>query len=168
MQKLNRGRMPVGLKAVRWVIVVAGILLAGQAMLRAGESSGKEAEAFRNILEGAYRVSCGEFESLRDYYVEEAEIINNGLQMTLDETVDELRGSLSSVMGLSCSYSPKIRVHHVSGDLAYAVVRESIRLTASEIGERQIEQLCTYIFSRSKKGWKIAHDHCSSVPGLSV
>ena len=123
---------------------------------------------FLAILSGAYRVSCNSVESLRDYYLSDAEIIHDGRQMALDEIIKELKESAASLSGLVCTYEPKVRSIRVSEDFVYLVVRETIRLSAREMGDQEIQQLCTYIFMRMGSVWKISHDHCSSIPGLTV
>lgn len=153
------------------IAIVAAIaaLLIGQNGVRASEeTAGKDEAAFIDILNGAYRVSCDDVSLLRKYYLEDAEIINNGRQVTLDETINELQDSISAVKNLQCSYQPKLRSMRIDKTLAYVVVRETISLSAPEFGDQKIEQLCTYIFLKKDKIWMIAHDHCSSVPGMAV
>jgi ketosteroid isomerase-like protein len=125
-------------------------------------------KVFLTILNKAYQASCNDIESLRDYYLSDAEIINDGRQMTLDEIIKELKQSTASLTGLVCIYEPKVRASRKTAQFAYIVVRETIRLSAHEMEEQEIQQLCTYVFSKKESGWKIVHDHCSSVPGLMV
>ena len=155
-------------KVVSGILMVVLSIVGGQNVLNAVVPVSKEEETFLEILSAAYRVSCREAESLRKYYLEDAEIINNGRQVTLDETIKELKQSFSSLTGLTCNYEPKVRARRFGRELAYIVVRESIHLSAHEMGEQDIQQICTYIFVRRTDDWKIAHDHCSSIPGLMV
>lgn len=149
-------------------VIISASLMTGLGVLRATEPAVGQDEPFLKILEGSYDVSCKNVEALRGYYLEDAEIINNGRQVSLDDTIKELTQSLSSIESLECSYEPTVRARRIGKDLAYLVVREVIRLSSREAGEQQIDQLCTYVFLKTEVGWKIAHDHCSSVPGLSI
>jgi ketosteroid isomerase-like protein len=159
----------VSFKSVGMVgTVLAVLFLVGLGALRATEPAVGQDEPFLKILEGSYDVSCKNVEALRGYYLEDAEIINNGRQVTLEDTIKELKQSLSSLKSLECSYEPTVRARRISKDMAYLVVREIIRLSSEEAGEQQIDQLCTYVFMKTEVGWKISHDHCSSVPGLSI
>lgn len=149
-------------------VILSASLMIGLGALRATEPEDSRDQPYLKILKGSYDVSCKNVEALRGYYLEDAEIINNGRQVSLDDTIQELKQSLSSLKSLKCTYEPTVRARRIGKDLAYLVVREIIRLSSEEAGEQQIDQLCTYIFLKTEVGWKIAHDHCSSVPGLSV
>ncbi len=150
------------------IVLVSLSFMACQSILRATEPSKTGEEIFLEILNAAYRVSCQDVDALRKYYLMDAEIINNGRQGTLEEMVKELKKSLSSLSGLSCSYQPMIRASRINEELAYIVVREIIQLSAREVADQQIQQLCTYVFLKTGSSWKIAHDHCSTVPGLAI
>ncbi|MBI3609566.1 MAG: nuclear transport factor 2 family protein [Nitrospirae bacterium] len=143
-------------------------LIFGPDPLRAAEKSAEKEEVFLKVLDAAYQVSCNDADRLRDYYLANAEIISDGLQSTLDETIKELKQSMNPLPGLTCSYQPKVRASRIGPEMAYLVVRESIRLSVHEKGEQRIEQLCTYVFLKDGSRWKIAHDHCSMVQGETV
>lgn len=147
------------------VVGLTMLLLFASGRPQAAEAPNDSREAFLKILDSAYEASCGEVDRLRKYYLADAEIINDGRQVTLDETIKELKQSMVSLQGLTCGYEPRVRSTRVSGDLAYVVVRETIRLAAQEMAEQRIQQVCTYVFSRKDAQWWIAHDHCSSVQG---
>ena len=149
-------------------IAVLSLMVGQDALTSTKPGTQKDESAFLKVLVGAYYVSCFDVESLRDYYLKDAEIINNGRQVTLDDTIKELKESISTLSDLKCSYKPKIRSSRIEKKIAYIVVRETIELSAQEIGEQRIQQLCTYIFSKKRSKWKIAHDHCSSIPGMAV
>lgn len=131
----------------------------------AEEAPNGSQEAFLKILDSAYEASCGEVDRLRKYYLADAEIINDGRQVSLDETIKELKQSMVSLQGLTCAYEPRVRSTRVAGEIAYLVIRETIRLAAAEMTEQRIQQVCTYVFTRKDSRWWIAHDHCSSVQG---
>ena len=128
----------------------------------------KKDEPFLKILHMAYKVSCQDAGSLKDYYFQDAEIIHDGRQMTLDETIKELEKTVFSVTELSCHYQPKVRASRHGEKMAYLVVRETIRLTAYEMDSVLLQQICTYVFLKKRADWKISHDHCSSIPGMAV
>ena len=137
----------------------------GGPQIRAEERDDKP---FLKILNSAYQVSCQDVEALRNFYFKDAEIIHNGRQITLEETIKELEKSVSSMKDLSCHYQPKVRARRHGKKMTYLVVRETIRLSAPEMDEILVQQICTYIFRKNGSDWKITHDHCSSVPGLAV
>lgn len=155
------------------VLVAVIVLLSGQQWMpiwtesefRAEE---KKDEPFLKILRMAYQVSCRDVESLKDYYFQDAEIIHNGRQVTLDETIKELEQSLSSMTELNCHYQPKVRASRHGEKMTYLVVRETIRFSAHEMDSVLLQQICTYVFLKQQSDWKISHDHCSSVPGMTV
>ena len=156
-------------KKVGWRILIFLLpLWVSHTPLHALQPVADENKVFLTILNNAYQASCNNIELLRRYYLSDAEIINDGRQLTLDEIIKELKQSTASLTGLICTYEPKVRASRKTAQLAYIVVRETIRLSAHEMEEQEIQQLCTYVFSKTESGWKISHDHCSSVPGLTV
>ncbi len=122
-------------------------------------------EPFLKVLEGAYEVSCGNVDRLVDYYLEDAEIIHDGRQTTLRETITELKRSLGTMKDLQCVYQPKVRGIRIGGEIAYLVVRETLRMSSESMGEQAFQQVCTYVFLKVGSKWMIGHDHCSTIPG---
>ena len=155
-------------KAGFGIIVSLLLFMIGQNVLQAIQLTTEKEEVFLKILDAAYQASCSNVELLRDYYLSDAEIIHDGRQLTLDEIIKELKQSISSSSGLTCIYKPMVRASRTDDRFAYLVIRETLILDAPEMGRREIQQLCTYVFSRAGSGWRIAHDHCSSIPGLAT
>ena len=151
--------------ALRMLIPVLCLMPASN-LPQAAESTMETEAALLNILQAAYEASCKDADRVRDYYLADAEIINDGRLTTLDETINELKRSLGSLKDLTCSYRPKVRTSRIGDSISYLVVRETIRLSAHGTGEQRMEQVCTYVFlKKDGSRWKIAVDHCSSVPG---
>lgn len=155
------------------VLIAVIVFWGGQQLMPIGTESEiraeeKKDEPFLKILHMAYQVSCQDAESLKDYYFQDAEIIHDGRQMTLNETIQELERTVSSVTELSCHYQPKIRASRHGKKMAYLVVRETIRFTAHEMDSVLLQQICTYVFLKKQSNWKISHDHCSSISGMSI
>lgn len=153
-------------KAGLGILVSLLFSMVGQNDLHAIRLSAEKEDIFLKILAAAYQASCSNAELLHDYYLSDAEIIHDGRQLTLDETIKELKQSIAPLSGLTCVYQPKVRASRIDERLAYLVVRETLILEAHETGKKEIQQICTYVFLRTGSRWMIAHDHCSSIPGL--
>lgn len=123
---------------------------------------------FTTILKKSYEASCGDVEGLRDYYLPEAEIIHNGKQTTLKQTIEKLSRTLATMKGLSCDYKPRVQGSYIGDDFAFMTLRESIFISAEEIDRQEILQICTYIFLKKDGRWMITHDHCSEIDGQTV
>ena len=155
------------IKKAGWVISLFLLFyLIGQNVLQAIQPTTEKDDVFLRILAAAYQASCSNAEWLHDYYLSDAEIIHDGRQLTLDETIKELKQSIAPLSGLTCVYQPKVRASRTDDRFAYLVVRETLILEAHETGKKEIQQICTYVFSRTGSRWMIAHDHCSTIPGL--
>jgi len=154
---------------IGWIllIVMVATTVAGSA-LRAAESSMGNEKPFVEVLEKAYQASCDNADLLHNYYRPDAQIIHDGRQTTLNETIKEIKESIQPLQNLHCAYQPRVRTTRISGDMAYIVVRETLRLTASSMEPQQMEQLCSYIFLKDGSTWKIILDHCSTIPGETV
>lgn len=160
--------MTINLYPIRGVLFVLLTLGLPSQAVSAEKKDPHGEEIFLNVLKAAYDASCNDVDRLRDYYRADAEIIHDGRQSTTEETIKDLEGSLASTPNLTCSYQPRVRSLRVSGDLAYLVVRETIRISSQETGSRDLQQICSYVFLREGGRWKIAVDHCSSVEGETV
>jgi ketosteroid isomerase-like protein len=146
---------------------MVGIMIAEGALQAAEPSMGNE-KPFVEVLEKAYQASCNDADRLHDYYRSDAQIIHDGRQTTLDETIKEIKESTRPLQNLRCAYHPRVRTTRISGEMAYVVVRETLRLTANAMEPQDIEQICSYIFMKDGSAWKIILDHCSTVPGETV
>ncbi|MBI3812005.1 MAG: nuclear transport factor 2 family protein [Nitrospirae bacterium] len=136
--------------------------------LQAAEPPAEKDKPFVEILEGAYRVSCDNVARLSDYYRSDAQIIHDGRLTTLDETIKEIKESIRPLKDLHCTYQPRVRTSRISGDMAYLLVRETIRLAAGDLEPQEIQQICSYVFVKDGSRWKIILDHCTTVPGETV
>jgi len=148
------------------LILIACWMMGGA--LQAAESNTEKDAAFVKILEGAYQASCDDVDRLRDFYRTDAQIIHDGRLTTLDQTIKEIKESIRPLKDLRCSYQPRVRSSRISGEMAYVIVHESIRLSAGTVEPQQIEQICNYVFLKEGSQWKIAVDHCSTIPGEAV
>jgi ketosteroid isomerase-like protein len=149
------------------LIVMVAMIGAGGALQAADSSMGDE-KPFVAILEKAYQASCSDVDRLHNYYRSDAQIIHDGRQTTLDETIKEIKESIRPLQDLRCTYHPRVRTTRVNGEMAYVVVRETLRLTAKAMEPQEVEQICSYIFMKDGSTWKIILDHCSTVPGETV
>ncbi|HEY5649034.1 MAG TPA: nuclear transport factor 2 family protein [Nitrospiria bacterium] len=125
-------------------------------------------DTFITVLEKSYEASCGNVEGLRDYYLPEAEIIHDGKQTTLKQTIEDLTKTLTVMKGLACEYKPRVQGSYIGDDFAFLTLRESIFISADEVDEVEILQICTYIFLKKDDRWMITHDHCSEIDGQTV
>jgi len=150
------------------ILILMACWMMGEGALQAAESNTEKDAPFVKILEGAYQASCDDVDRLHDYYRADAQIIHDGRLTTLDETIKEIKESIRPLQGLHCSYQPRVRSSRVGGEMAYVIVHESIRLSAGTVEPQQIEQICNYVFLKEGSQWKIAVDHCSSIPGEAV
>jgi ketosteroid isomerase-like protein len=160
---------PVLLSKIRFTILFSALcFILGEHPLEAVEQPAEKDAVFVKILEGAYQASCDDVDRLRDYYRSDAQIIHDGRQTTLDETIKEIKESIRPLPNLQCTYQPRVRTSRISAEIAYLVVRETIRLSAGATEPQKIEQICSYIFMKDVSRWKIVLDHCSTVPGETV
>ena len=154
---------------IRFTILFTALcLLLGERPLAAVEQPAEKDGLFVKILEGAYQASCDDVDRLRDFYRSDAQIIHDGRQTTLDETIKEIKESIRPLQNLHCTYQPRVKTSRISAEIAYLIVRETIRLSAGAREPQEVEQICSYIFMKNGSRWKIVLDHCSTVPGETV
>ncbi len=154
-------------KIIRVLIASALCLVVTLIIVIPGARAANE-ETFTKILALSYKASCDDADDLRKYYLPEAEIIHDGRQTTLSETIEEVKRSLGGITGLACGYTPRVQGSYIEEEFAFLTLAETIHIEAEDLNAIEIRQLCTYIFLKKNGKWMITHDHCSEVEGQTV
>jgi len=112
---------------------------------------------------------CKTPQKLSQFYTKDMVIIADDRRVLLDSRIKDYQAMLSDLVNLKCTSDRKVLVSHVGDKLALLMVDETINVT-SDSGNADDRQhsVCTYGFSKQGNGWKIFHEHCSSLPDYSI
>ena len=124
---------------------------------------------FSAILEKIDKLVCTSPEKINQYYSSKLVIMIDDKRALLENRIKDYRQMMSELVGMKCSMARKVLAGRVGDSVGYMLVDEQISVVAENvhIDERQ-HSVCSYIFSKEKKGWKISLEHCSSLPDYSI
>ncbi len=112
---------------------------------------------------------CTDPKDIGQYYSKNLVILFDDKRILLDSRIKDYEGMMSDLRGLKCVAERKVLSSGVGTKTAFMLVDEQISVTSKSghIDERQ-HSVCTYGFVQEGGGWKIAHEHCSSLPDYTI
>ncbi len=112
---------------------------------------------------------CSAPKDLPQHYTKDMVIIFDDKRIMLDSRIKDYEGMMSDLVGLKCKVDRKILSKGVGSKSAFILVDEMVSITSKSghIDERQ-HSVCTYGFLNAGGTWKIAHEHCSSLPDYTI
>ena len=128
-----------------------------------------DTEKFSSVLEEIDNLVCTNPEKTSQYYSSNLVIMIDDKRALLENRIKDYRQMMSDLVGMKCSMERKVLAGSAGDKVGYMLVDELISVTAENvhIDERQ-HSVCSYIFSKEKGNWKIALEHCSSLPDYSI
>jgi len=128
-------------------------------------------KVFSEILLKVDKLVCNEPEKIIDFYLPEKNLVllvddKRGL---LKNRIAGYRAMMSEFRGLKCNSQRKVLSGKVGKEVGYLLVDEisSIVSDNTDNEERQ-HSVCSYVFSLEDNGWRIALEHCSTLPDYSI
>ncbi len=128
-------------------------------------------KVFSEILLKVDKLVCNEPEKIIDFYLPEKSLVllvddKRGL---LKNRIAGYRAMMSEFRGLKCNSQRKVLSGKVGKEVGYLLADEisSIVSDNTDNEERQ-HSVCSYVFSMEDNGWRIALEHCSTLPDYSI
>ena len=128
-----------------------------------------DTEKFSRILEEIDNLVCTNPEKTNQYYSSKLVIMIDDKRALLENRIKDYRQMMSELVGMKCRMERKVLAGSAGDKVGYMLVDELISVIAENvhIDERQ-HSVCSYIFLKEKGNWKIALEHCSSLPDYSI
>ncbi len=128
-------------------------------------------KAFSEILLKVDKLVCNEPEKIIDFYLPEKNLVLlvDDKRSLLKNRIAGYRAMMSEFRGLKCNSQRKVLSGKVGKEVGYLLADEisSIVSDNTDNEERQ-HSVCSYVFSMEDNGWRIALEHCSTLPDYSI
>ena len=126
-------------------------------------------DKFSMILEKMDKLLCVNPEAVSQYYGSKHVIMIDDTRALLENRIKDFRGNMSELVGMKCSMKREILAGKVGKQVGYVLVDELSSVVAESVHiDQRNHSVCTYIFSKEKKDWKISLEHCSSLPDYTI
>ena len=153
-------------KFITFITILTGMLLSPLPFQTAGAA---ETDVFAKVLDKVDNLACSNPEKIVNYYSPKLVIMVDDKRALLENRVKGYRRMLSEFREMKCKFQRKILAGQVGDRIGYILADELISVTSAstDTDERQ-HSVCSYMFSRERGTWKIAQEHCSSLPDYTI
>jgi len=141
----------------------------GLLVLTSSPAFSADTDALTNILKKIDGIVCKSPENLPQYYAAEHVILQDDKRALLKHRIEDYRQMLSDFREMKCVNTRKIFTGEVGDKVGYLVSDELISITSksNDNDERQ-HSICNYVFTKENGAWKVALEHCSSLPDYAI
>lgn len=145
--------------------LITGILLLGLAL----PAAAADADALTKVLTEVDARVCTSPKDIQQFYTKNIVIMFDDRRVMLENRIGDYESMMSDLRGLKCVVERKVLHSGVGDKMGFLAVDEtgSVTSESGHIDERQ-HSFCTYGFVKEGGGWKIAHEHCSSLPDYTI
>lgn len=122
-----------------------------------------------NILKQTDGLSCTQPEKLTPFYAKSLVIMVDDKRALLENRIQDYKQMMSDFRDINCQSQRQILGGKVGKDVGYLLADEIISITSksTDTEERQ-HSVCSYMFVQENAQWKIALEHCSSLPDYGI
>ena len=147
---------------VTGLILILSLVFSSQALAA-------DTDGLAGILKKIDKLACTKPEKLPQYYAKDLVIIVDDKRALLENRVKDYQQMLSDFREMQCQTQRQVLAGHVGKDVSYLLADEIISITSksNDTDERQ-HNVCSYSFTREGTDWKVALEHCSSLPDYSI
>ena len=147
---------------------VTGVILA-MSLVFCSQVFAANTDGLANILKKIDQLACTQPQKLPRYYSKDLIIMVDDKRSLLENRVKDYQQMLIDFRDMNCRTQRMVLAGKVGKDISYLLADEVISVTSksNDTDERQ-HSVCSYTFTREGTGWKVALEHCSSLPDYSI
>lgn len=147
---------------------VTGIILA-MSLAFTSQVFAADTDGLANILKKVDELACTQPQKLAQFYSKDLVIMSDDKRALLENRIKDYQQMLSDFRDMNCQTQRQVLSGKVGKNISYLLVDEIISITSksTDTDERQ-HSVCSYTFTREGTNWKIALEHCSSLPDYSI
>jgi hypothetical protein len=147
---------------------VTGIILA-MSLAFSSQVFAADTDGLANILKKIDGLACTQPQKLPQFYSKDLIIMVDDKRALLENRVKDYQQMLTDFRDMDCRTQRQVLSGKIGKDISYLLVDEIISITSksNDTDERQ-HSVCTYTFTRESTNWKVALEHCSSLPDYSI
>ncbi|MFQ5482108.1 MAG: nuclear transport factor 2 family protein [Nitrospinaceae bacterium] len=122
-----------------------------------------------NVLKKVDAQVCTSPKKITQFYSSKIVILSDDKRILPENRVRDYENMVSDLVGIKCRVERKVLAQGLSDQVSFLLVDEMISVTSksNDNDERQ-HSVCTYGFVKEGSGWKVAHEHCSSLPDYTI
>lgn len=147
---------------------VLAILILLLATVGARDVLAADTDALVNILKKVDAQVCISPTKIKDLYSPKLVIMMDDRRILLENRIESYKGMIAEYRDIKCDFKRTVLAGEVSSQLGYILVDEQISVKARMSTDDRQHNACTYIFLKEGSNWKIAHEHCSSLPDYTI
>ncbi len=149
------------------VLSLTWIVLTALAPVRVQASA--DTEALSEVLKKLDGLVCTQPEKISDHYAPKQVILADDKRYLLENRIEGYRQMMSEFRGMECKTQRQVLSGRIGDKVGFLLVDEisSITSKSTDTDERQ-HSVCSYVFQKDNRSWKIALEHCSSLPDYSI
>ena len=148
--------------------VITGLVLVFS-LVFSGQVLAAETDGLAGILKKLDALTCTQPEKLPQFYAKDLVIMVDDKRALLENRVKDYQQMMSDFRDMKCEVQRQVLSGKVGKEVSYVLADEIISITSksNDTDERQ-HSVCSYMFTRDGSQWKIALEHCSSLPDYSI
>ncbi|MCA9483314.1 MAG: nuclear transport factor 2 family protein [Nitrospina sp.] len=148
---------------------IQGIFIGVGLLLCALPAAAADTDALTKVLSEVDARVCTSPKDIQQFYSKNLVIMFDDKRVMLENRIEDYESMMSDLVGLKCTAERTVLSSGVGDKSSFMAVDETASVTSQSghIDERQ-HSFCTYGFVKEGGAWKIAHEHCSSLPDYTI
>jgi ketosteroid isomerase-like protein len=127
-----------------------------------------DTDALTDLLKQIDKQVCQSPKKLMDYYAKDMVIMSDDKRVLPEHRIKDYEVMIAELQGMKCKNTRTILSGHAGKDLGFLLVDEMISVSSTHSTDERQHSVCTYVFIKNNRQWKIKQEHCSSLPDYSI
>lgn len=148
------------------ILIVLAVLIFSAMGPRPGHAAGTEDLA--DVLKKVDKLVCTQPQKITRFYSSKPIIMADDKRELLENRIKDYEDMISELQDMKCKSERKVLSGNVGEQVGYIMVDEMISVSSRHSTDERQHSVCSYAFIKESKGWKISHEHCSSLPDITI
>lgn len=127
-----------------------------------------DTDALIAILKQVDKQVCQSPKKLMDYYAKDMLIISDDKRVLPEHRIKDYEVMIAELQGMKCNNTRTVLSGNIGENLGFLLVDELISVSSKHSTDERQHSVCTYVFTKDGRQWKIKQEHCSSLPDYSI
>lgn len=133
---------------------------------RLGHAAGETDLA--DVLKKVDKLVCTQPQKITQFYSSKPVIMFDDKRSLLENRIRDYQDMISELQDMKCQSERKVLSGNVGDQVGYIMVDEMISVSSRASTDERQHSVCSYVFIKEKNQWKISHEHCSSLPDITI
>lgn len=144
------------------IIFTLGLLIPVSS-LHAGET-----DALSDLLKKVDDLVCTSPKKINEFYSGKTVIMSDDKRILLENRVSDYEMMIAELEEMKCKITRTVLAGNVGDKVGFLLADETISVSSRASTDERQHSVCTYGFAKENNSWKIAHEHCSSLPDYTI